>query len=510
MNNLPPFVSSYLRDNVAQQFFPACLHADANGTLRAAFGDLDFYQLADLTAGMALEARLPWLIGIQLGRAPVVLPMLQMQSGNIANIHLLPTSDGSFYILLLDAKDQHANIQVHQQRTNEVQLLNNRLKKVLTELNQAQLELREKNQQIAQVSLLKSQFIASISHEFRTPLTSILGYTEMYQQQQMDQAAKDQMMKSINISALHVLSLVDNILDYARFEAGELCANAHSVLLERTFADIEAIFLPMAQEKGLAFNLTTAANMGTVLVDDVRLRQVVINLCANAIKYTEKGEVRLDVNLDDDLLHVTVTDTGAGIPVAAQQRIFQPFRRLDRDRLSKGAGLGLAISQQILEMLGGGLTLNSKPGVGSVFRVTVPITRLDQPAHHAHTEGTYHILIAEDDADARNIMQLYLQNEPYQVEFVSNGRAAVAFALNNNPDLVLMDMYMPLLDGISATAQLRSEGFVAPIIMLSAAVSLSDKTRAMHAGCSGYLQKPLTSDTLVAEIHQYLHPQNHD
>lgn len=509
MSEMPLCVREYLRDNVTERFFPACLEVDYQHRLLAKFGDVDFYHLNQLSLGCELEEHLPWLIGMNFTGDAIVLPLLRVADGRCCNIHLLPATRSSFYLLLLDASLEHDNIEVYQQKSNEVQLLNTRLKKVLAELNQAQHELREKNQQIAQVSLLKSQFIANISHEFRTPLTSILGYIEMFEQNKIGDAELGQMLTAIGAGAQHVLSLVDNVLDYARFEAGELSANAHSCHLDRLFADICAIFLPLATDKKLNFVFSCEPQcLAYVKVDAVRLRQVVINLCANAIKYTDKGEVALAVSLDDELLRIKISDTGAGIPVAAQERIFLPFRRLDRDRLSRGAGLGLAITQQILEMLGGGLTLDSKPGVGSVFRVTIPVQR-QQQTDHTVSGSAYKLLVAEDDPDARNIMQLYLQSAGYSVEFVNDGRAAVETALKTKPDLILMDMFMPVLDGISATVQLRSEGFMAPIIMLSAAVSRSDKTHAMNAGCDGYLQKPLKSDMLLAELAQYLQ-QKHE
>lgn len=517
MDVLPDTILEYLQNNVSDSLSPACLRVDADGCIETWSGAIDNYALAALSKGIDVASVIPAVVGLEQVELPVVFSLVNLSASSIVNLHVLPRREHEgFYVLLLDAQEEHDSMQRYQQKANEVQLLNTRLNKVLKQLRATQTELEQKKAEAEEASRLKSRFIASMSHEFRTPLTSILGYTEMLQKGMLDARQNFSATHAISSGAQHLMSLIDNVLDQARFEAGEMELNLETIDLVAVVADIQAMFQPLARQKGLDFIVEGNEELVCwVKTDGMRLRQLMINLCNNAVKYTDEGEVRLVYHCecygDTGQFDFVVKDTGPGIAKEEQAAIFNAFHRVKSQSDKAGAGLGLAISRQILELMGGGLSLDSELGRGSEFTLTLPVElAVESPSSVTHAAKTAAdlshktILLAEDNEDVVEVVELFLQSADYDVIVAETGQKAFELAMQHEPALVLMDMNMPIKDGYTATQELRAEGFKQPILALTASSSPQDRQRAIEAGCNSYLLKPIAMNELLAKVMEYV------
>jgi signal transduction histidine kinase/CheY-like chemotaxis protein/HPt (histidine-containing phosphotransfer) domain-containing protein len=384
-------------------------------------------------------------------------------------------------------------------------------------------------------NVAKSQFLANMSHEIRTPLTAILGFAENL----LDTAQSDHdrrgAVKTILRNGEHLLEIINGILDLSKIEAGRLEVERLPVSPVQLAADVVSIMRVRADAKGLPLQLKFDGPVPeTVVSDPTRLRQILLNLVGNAIKFTTTGRVELSVSLVVEVagqsrLQFRITDTGIGLTQEQCARLFQPFTQADGSTTRKfgGTGLGLAISRPLARMLGGDVSLASVPGLGSVFTVTIDpgpldsVRMLDNPSEALAAEPevavadlssvrlTAHILLAEDSPDNQLLISNFLRKLGATVEVAADGRQAVDRALSAEAkgasfDLVLMDMQMPELDGYEATRQLREQGFTRPIVALTANAMGGDQQRCLDAGCSDYASKPIDRPRLVAQIIEQL------
>ena len=393
-------------------------------------------------------------------------------------------------------------------------------------------------------SRAKDEFLANMSHELRTPLTTIIGYADVLTTDPDLPAGKRQAhVTVVQRSARHLLSIINEVLDLASIEAGKLTIRIGEVDVARTLDEVVSELHPRAAEKGLSLSVTYEGPVPRhIQSDPMRLRQILINLVGNAIKFTESGSVRLRVCLQPQStanpdgrapqtprLEFEVIDTGIGMTAEQIDGLFRRFGQVDTSpsRRYEGTGLGLAISQRLARMLGGDITVTSVPGQGSTFRVTVdpgPLSgakmmtdpaaeAIVTPANPADLTGL-RLLLAEDVPANQLMFTMILQRLGATVTAVGDGRAAIdafhAAADADEPfDLVLMDMQMPGVDGYQATAQLRAAGVQTPIIALTAHARDSDRTACLAIGCSDFLSKPLDPAKLVGTIHKHLRVTTH-
>jgi CheY-like chemotaxis protein len=347
----------------------------------------------------------------------------------------------------------------------------------------------------------EGEFIAKLSHELRTPLTAILGYTEILKLQSKSILPPDQFhhLEIIQRSGQAMLHLISAVLDWSRLESGRFEFEPQEFPVKETFSDHAETLVIMAAAKGLSFSLTFAENCRHTFVTDPHLvRQVFANLVTNAIKYTERGGVALEVACSDSELSFSVTDTGPGIPKQEHHRVFEEFQRLT-PAAKDGTGLGLAITRGLVELLGGNIKLESELGSGCRFEVRLPKLiankkheePLELPFPAAKKTAT--VLVVDDEPDNRNLIRHFLESEGMRVRVLEDGRNCVAEALQCSPDIVLMDMMMPGVDGFEATRQLRSyEGTRdLPVIALTALANAASSEKALAAGCNYCLTKPL-------------------
>ncbi len=373
----------------------------------------------------------------------------------------------------------------------------------------------------AEANRAKSVFLASMSHELRTPLNGVLGYAQLLQWDSKTSDETKAGLRVIEKSGRHLLSLIDDTLNLARIEAGKLELNPAPVALAPFLNTVADLIRVRVRQKPVAFELATAGLPPAVWVDEKQLRQVLLNLLGNAVKFTDQGEVALRVTArpapqDGRVgLHFEVRDSGVGIAESDLGQLFQPFQQVgDVARRGAGTGLGLSISQQIVRLMGGQIAVASTPGQGSVFSFEIEVPLADAAAEpHAPTrpvvgyDGPRKQVLVIDDVDAnRALIVDALRPIGFDVQEARDGREGLDRAQAQKPDLVLIDNAMPVLGGIEATRQLRRLPGLerVPIVAVSASASAHDRTEALAAGADDFLPKPVELERLLALLEAHL------
>jgi PAS domain S-box-containing protein len=391
-------------------------------------------------------------------------------------------------------------------------------------------ELVKSRHQAEAANQAKSRFLANMSHEIRTPMTAILGYADLLMDPSINASSQNNYAAVIRRNGEHLLSLINDILDLSKIEAGKLTLDMRRCNMVALLADVASVVRPRAEQRGISLSVEYPGVLPeTILTDGPRLRQAVINLVGNAVKFTKKGGVRVVTSFlpdfcgDQPAVRIEVIDTGIGIRPQVLPQLFQPFAQAEASIHKEfgGTGLGLAISHQIAHLLGGELTVVSKLGEGSTFTMTVPtghltgVRMIDRPAEIEEDAAAHvyapqsrelsgmRILLAEDGYDNRELIRSVLRKAGAQVECAENGRVAVTKAEVGTFDVVLMDMNMPEMDGYDATRLLRDRGYAQPIVALTANAMSDDSQRCREAGCSEYLSKPIDRAKLVALLARY-------
>ena len=403
----------------------------------------------------------------------------------------------------------------------------------ITQRKRAAAELQVAKESADAANHAKSSFLANMSHELRTPLTAILGFAELLMDDGCDGPDVREGISVIRRNGHYLLDIVNDLLDIAKIEAGTLSVDLAPCSPVQMLHDIHALMQVRSQAKGLTFSFECDGPLPQLIVTDpVRVRQVLLNLVGNAIKFTEKGEVRLLARADaerPDHVQFEVSDTGIGISAEQIGRLFQPFTQADSSMTRRfgGTGLGLAISKRLAELLRGELSVRSALGGGSTFRLTIPTQPQKAASFHAQPadaappvlredEGSRslgdieaRILLAEDCLDNQRLVARVLQKAGAEVVAVENGQIAVQEALAAQDEgrpfsVILMDMQMPFLDGYDATRRLRDCGYRLPIVALTAHAMRDDRDKCLAAGCDDFLTKPIDFPRLIATLRAWL------
>ncbi|MGE3182480.1 MAG: ATP-binding protein [Phycisphaerae bacterium] len=396
----------------------------------------------------------------------------------------------------------------------------------------------------------KSEFLANMSHEIRTPMTAILGFADLLADEESDSSEQRRAyMDTIKCNGEHLLSIINDILDLSKIEAGKMAIERVAMSPERLLQEVESLMRVKATEKEIEFEVIRTTRLpAEIHSDPVRLKQILVNLVGNAIKFTESGHVRIRAGIDQPgngqpFLRIEVMDTGIGMTAAQMEALFEAFTQADASTTRRfgGTGLGLCISKRLAEFLGGELTVTSTPGAGSTFTLKIAAGRLDSklpwtmPAAPGSSEDRdasslpekkdvlrgRRIILAEDGPDNQRLICALLRKAGATVEAVANGRKlieslSIAGTLNDELrepapyDLVLTDMQMPVMDGYAATRKLREMGCRLPIIAITANAMDGDLEKCLRAGCDAYVSKPIHRPTLIQACIDATHLSNHD
>jgi PAS domain S-box-containing protein len=398
-------------------------------------------------------------------------------------------------------------------------------------------ELNRTNVELEHANRTKDEFLANMSHELRTPLTSILGLSESLLEQQRDPLTgyQERSMQVIESSGRHLLELINDILDLSKIEAGKFDFYPQPISVDEICRSSLSFIKSQATKKSIAVTYTNEASISQIYADPRRLKQVLVNLLSNAVKFTrERGKVTLQVSSDltQDLIRFSVIDNGIGISEQDLKRLFQPFVQVDSrlNRQHEGTGLGLALVQRLTDLHGGSVQVESEVGKGSRFTVSLAC-KLDEIAKlEARTSQTVSaaykppekneadsndpeprrvVLLAEDNM--ANVLTIgeYLKSHNYEVVVAHDGLEAIKVAETINPDVILMDIQMPVMTGLDAIAHLRGEARFAftPIVALTALAMSGDRERCLAAGASEYMSKPVSLKLLAETIHDLIGKQ---
>ncbi len=486
-----------------------------------------------------------WMEFMPEGHVPLenVLFAPLIINGQAAGVMGLANKPGGFIevdVRLASAFAEHAAIALRNARN-------------LGALEASEKRYKQAKEEAEQASQAKSAFLAHMSHELRTPLNGILGYTQILQRDQALAPTQAQAIETIHHSGRHLLMLINDILDLAKIEAGRLELEAQSFSLPGLIRDIDAMIRIRAEQKGLTFSCDINASLPeTICGDEKRLRQILLNLLSNAVKFTDYGAVSLKVDEIDELneldelnnlptrqltnskthqlknsktrrLRFEVADTGVGIPSEALEQIFDPFHQIgDQHVQAQGTGLGLAISRQIVEKMGSRLQVKSTPGRGSAFWFEIKVSVLASSAAGAfnaergagpgkrsrsivRVKGPQRkILLVDDNPENRMMCKDMLAPLGFAVIEAGDGQEGIDKAGTTSPDLILMDLVMPGMDGWETTRRIRQLPGMSNTIVIGLSASAFDETRrqSMAAGCDDFLPKPVDLTTLLEKIEQ--------
>ena len=369
-----------------------------------------------------------------------------------------------------------------------------------------QVQLAEQQRQMAEsASAAKTQFLATLSHEIRTPMTGVMGMAELLLSTPLNPLQHDY-TRAMQRSGGMLLKLLNDALDLARIEAGRLELEPAPFNPRQLLEDVAQLEQGLAHAKGIRFVLELDNDLPAQLVGDaVRIKQVLLNLANNALKFTEHGQVTLRATSTTDGLLLSVSDTGPGIPEASQARLFQRFEQADGPQRRAGSGLGLAICRELVDMMGGSVELESRVGHGSTFRVRLPLPLPeggDVPTL-SDDGGSHRLLLVEDDTIVAAVIRGLLEREGHSLVHVVNGLAALAELAHSDFDAVLLDLDLPGVDGFQIARLIRQRepaGEHLPIIAVTARSGGRDEAHAREAGMDGFLRKPVTGEQLVAAL----------
>jgi signal transduction histidine kinase/CheY-like chemotaxis protein len=369
----------------------------------------------------------------------------------------------------------------------------------------------------------RERFMLMISHDIRAPLSSILGHLQLLRQSPCRNSEEAKYMEHIAVSSAHILSLVNDLLDIHRLESGQMVIRPSAFNVQALFEELHAEFKPLADAKGLHFHLSTDSVPCAGIGDPVRIRQAFGNLLSNAIKFTPKGSVSLLAsseptdNPDQQQLRISVKDEGPGIAEAEQEIVFREFSRLSGSEKTEGFGLGLSITFRLVSLMGGSVSLRSRPGEGSEFGILLPLpVSAELPAPEAMElirpfmpERAIHCLAIDDDIPQLRLTEELLKRNHLHVIALPDPRDALKLLESATFDLILTDIQMPLLDGYAILWHIRSSGIAGadkiPVIALSASLA-EEKTHYLEAGFAGFLSKPFTVGELAALLNALFSP----
>ena len=368
--------------------------------------------------------------------------------------------------------------------------------------------------------MLKSTFLANISHEIRTPMNGIVGFAELLSREDIDASTRNNYVSIMKKSSEQLICIIDDLIDFAKLEANQIRIIEEPVDMNKLLEELHVFYENLLKRKNLdsvtlLHEKTLEGEKARIISDENRIRQVISYLLDNAIKYTSEGYIKFGYHLKEEKIEFFVQDTGIGIPADKHDHIFERFRQVDEGQTRRygGTGLGLPISRGLVNLLGGSIWLTSEPEKGSTFFFTIPY-RLEHSGKENKNQWIdeaqkYNwkdklILVAEDDELNYEYIKVLLEPTEAKLIRAKDGSQAIKICSNLHFDLILMDIRLPILNGIQATRQLRDMGVLTPIIAQTAFAMDDDEQRCLSAGCNRYIAKPISKDKLYGLINELI------
>ena len=512
-----PFLTmhdNYLDHFLGARFHPLHLRIDGQGKLLGWSGDGAYFgiSLAPSLIGASLEDFLPVLIGFDLTEQQH-LPLLELPGGGVADIFIEPAADGGADIILLAAGMTRDLLRPTQQKEHETALLYRKLE-MLSE------ELQRKNAELQYAINARNQFISGVSHEFRTPITTILGHCDLLSAHCNEVSNETRhSFYSIEKNAKYLLVMIDNLLEQGEISADKLTIRNAPLNISRFFRFTVDTFQLPATEKGLelAFNENVDESL-ELLLDEHHLYLVLVNLVSNALKFTDEGSVTVAVDWQNDLLEIEVRDTGIGIPAAELDKIMRPFSRASNVSGRRGSGLGLSIIKEVVAAMKGKMHIDSTEGKGTTIRLEIPAQRWTngaaEKARNGHGQSNADrkpvVLIVEDDTDIASLYRIILEKAGMSPICFVDGSGFLGNVKEISPDVIVLDYNLGDEDGITLAKIARDAGYEGPIILFTATSTIDSQLhkRADKAGCTRLLQKPRNVTNLARFIRSELGETN--
>lgn len=461
------------------------------------------YGFEEAVRGTDLSDRLLFLVGQEQTDEPALrLPFLDIGNGVSAQVHAVRLRNG-WGVAFIDVSEEMRHRLQYQQKAHEVTLLQTEQEKLLQRLQQAHDELAEKNHALDRASRLKTEFIGRMSHEFRTPLSSIMGFADLAREDLNQPARIHEDLQAIARSANYLLNLVDNLLDHAVGEQNNLVIRPTACDIHALIANLEELFHPMARQRGLSLAWWLGPDLPPRLwLDELRLRQVLVNLIGNAIKYTQEGGVTVSLDWDADELRISVEDTGPGIRAGEMESLFEPFNQGGGDT-RRGAGLGLAISREIARRMGGELTLASQPGRGATAQCQVPAKARMSPGDPSQKLRGSKVLVFEPDRDNRQLLEIYLLGAGCEVVHATDANECARLAAEIRPALALAALLDPDNDTLTAR-RLREAGYQGPLIAIGTRDEHDNFQAVQRRGFTDLVTRPVGRSQLLRQLADFV------
>jgi len=503
-----------------------CIQYDLNGTRREIYASVAVFGIIVSAAFL-----IAWLLSASLQKV-ISQPILNLTQvvGSVSerkdfSVRVQKHSQDEIGVLIDAFNGMLAALQFRDQKLQEYrEHLEEQVTARTMALSDTNKMLQAAKEAAESASRAKSEFLASISHEIRTPMNAVIGFSELLKPLITDPKQKNY-LASISTGGKNLLSLINGILDLSKIEAGKMELEYEPVRPRALFDEVHRMFAAQAAVKNIAMVVDFSGDVPDCLIlDEVRLKQILFNLVGNAVKFTEKGFVRIEVQKRDSVggdgidLSITVEDTGIGIPAQYHADIFEAFKQKDGQSTKRfgGTGLGLSITKRLVEMMGGTITLQSEENKGSRFQIVIPHVAvvpaaaepeaLPSPVSDDIVFDPASILVVDDLTPNRLLIKEYLAQTPLTIIEAENGEDAVRLAKQHRPDLILMDIRMPVLDGIEATKQIGLTEATRDIavVALTASVMAEERDSLMAMGFAGFLDKPVTEDALYRELKRFI------
>ncbi len=479
---------------VQRQAAPLAIEIDARWSVQAIVGDPAQFGWPQLTLGSDLRRVLPRL-PLPAQPEPFEIPQLDIGS-RVVRARLEPTATG-LRLLLMNSIGSPAEV-LELARDQEIARMDRRVSELLIDLRHARTRAEELDVELERVRNARSRFLAALSHEFRTPLTSVLGHARR-------SGTRDPAFRAIERAGEHLLALVNNLIDQAALERGKLQSRAHNANTREIFEDLLSLFAPLAEQRRLRLSAQIDGLPEQIHVDVTRVRQILINVLGNAIKYTEQGSVRVYASWHDDRLLVRVRDSGPGIDSGTRDRLFEAFER-PAESSQTGTGLGLAISRGLARHMGGDLTLDSTPGLGTEVRIELaaPLGAAATGQTGRISRESQRVLICDDDPDIRELMRTVIEDAGYVVDDCGSAEDLLLAMQTVSPQMVVIDANLPGASGLRTASRLRAAGWSGRLLLVTADATAQMASAALLAGCDDCLAKPLSPEQLVETLDRWL------